>query len=230
MMRRILTSLIAMVAILLGGVQPAATAAPVAVPATNAYDGHHHAAAPTDTATEHGPPLAYDRFAIQDAVDVLSHGASARPNLTALGPTTPYVTLTSLAAGAHAATATGRQVQAAGGNLSALRVASVAANGADDTIRVGRWMGEDEFTKMSNSGRVIEGGGGRTYVTNPANPDAYPAGKGIFAEFNVPRDSVFPASKPEWGVIPGPNIPTTRYGPPPLKMPPATCIVLVCRR
>jgi hypothetical protein len=50
-------------------------------------------------------------------------------------------------------------------------------------------MGEDEFAKMSNRGRVIEGGG-RTYVTNPATPDAYPAGKGIFAEFNVPQGSV----------------------------------------
>ena len=62
------------------------------------------------------------------------------------------------------------------------------------TIRVGRWMGDDEFAKMTNSGRVVEGGGGRTYVMNPANPDAYPAGKGIYVEFNVPRDSVVPAS------------------------------------
>lgn len=106
----------------------------------------------------------------------------------------------------------------------------VAANTGDDLVRVGRWMSEDEFAKMSSSGRVVEGGSGRTYVTRPANPDAYPAGKGVFAEFDVPGSSVFPASKPEWGVIPGPNVTTTRFGPPPAEMPPATCIVLVCRR
>lgn len=100
--------------------------------------------------------------------------------------------------------------------------------GHEAVSRFGR--GAREFASMSNSGRVIEGGGGRTYITNPANPHAYPAGKGIFAEFKVPRASVFPGSKPEWGVIPGPNITTTRYGTPPIEMPPATCIVLACRR
>ena len=106
----------------------------------------------------------------------------------------------------------------------------VAANTGDDLVRVGRWMSEDEFAKMSSSGHVIEGGSGRTYVTTPANPDVYPAGKGVFAEFDVPGSSVFPASKPEWGVIPGPNVTATRFGPPPAEMPPAPCIVLVCRR
>jgi len=86
-------------------------------------------------------------------------------------------------------------------------------------------MGEDEFATMTKTGRVVEGGGGRTYVTVPSNPDAYPAGKGIFAEFNVPRGSVHPASKPEWGVIPGPNVTTRRYGTPPAEMPPATWCV-----
>jgi hypothetical protein len=37
----------------------------------------------------------------------------------------------------------------------------------------------DEFAKMSKGGRVIEGGG-RTDVTNSANPDAFPAENGIF--------------------------------------------------
>ncbi|WP_460985742.1 RHS repeat domain-containing protein, partial [Sinomonas halotolerans] len=124
----------------------------------------------------------------------------------------------------------GRLIKGAAAGLKGLGSAGKAANAGDDLIRVGRWMGDDEFAKMTNSGRVVEGGGGRTYVTNPANPDAYPAGKGIYAEFNVPRDSVFPASKPEWGVIPGPNVTTRLYGPPPAEMPPATCIVLVCRR
>lgn len=91
-------------------------------------------------------------------------------------------------------------------------------------------MSEEEYVAMSRDRRVIEGGSGRTFVTTPANPAAYPAGKGVFAEFDVPRGSIFPASKPERGVIPGPNVTTTRFGPPPTQMPPATCITLVCRR
>lgn len=59
---------------------------------------------------------------------------------------------------------------------------------------------------------------------------AYPAGKGVFAEFDVPIKSLFPAGKPEWFVIPGPNVGTTRFGPPPSQMPLATCISVVCRR
>lgn len=57
-----------------------------------------------------------------------------------------------------------------------------------------------------------------------------PAGKGVIAEFNVPTKSLFPAGKPEWSVIPGPNVNTSGYGPPPSQMPSATCIVVVCRR
>ena len=85
---------------------------------------------------------------------------------------------------------------------------------------------------MNSTGKVIEGGGGRTYVTNPANPDAF-AGSGpgsVFAQFDVPKSSLFPAGKPEWGVIPGPNAGTGIYGPLPSEMPPATCIVWVCSK
>jgi hypothetical protein len=105
-----------------------------------------------------------------------------------------------------------------------------AANGGDDLTRVGRWMSDDELAKMQKTGLVQEGSGGRTFVTSPADPAAFPAGKGVFAEFNVPTSSLFPAGKPEWAVIPGPNVGTTRFGPPPSQMPPATCIVVVCRR
>ena len=91
-------------------------------------------------------------------------------------------------------------------------------------------MGDDELVKMQKSGLVQEGGGGRTFVTNPADPAAFPSGKGVFAEFNVPTKSLFPAGKLEWSIIPGPSVGTSRFGPPPSQMPPATCIVVVCRR
>ncbi|WP_162873066.1 hypothetical protein [Austwickia chelonae] len=91
-------------------------------------------------------------------------------------------------------------------------------------------MSEDELLKMKNTDLVQEGAGGWTFVTNPADPAAYPADKGAFVEFNVPTKSLFPAGKPEWSVIPGPNVGTSRFGPPPSQMTLATCIAVVCHR
>ena len=51
-------------------------------------------------------------------------------------------------------------------------------------------MSPTEFEKMSDSGRVIEGTGGRTYVVRPANPDAFkpPRGSTVYGEFDVPSE------------------------------------------
>ena len=49
----------------------------------------------------------------------------------------------------------------------------------------------------------------------------------VNSEFDVPTNVLHPASKPDWAVIPGPNVTTRIYGPPPAEMPPATCIVCV---
>ena len=97
------------------------------------------------------------------------------------------------------------------------------------TTRVGRWMSTQEFSTMSNTEKVVEGAGGRTYVVNPPNPAAYNGASpgSVYVEFNVPKNSLFPASKPEWSVIPGPNVSTGLYGTPPASMPTATCIVCV---
>jgi RHS repeat-associated protein len=102
----------------------------------------------------------------------------------------------------------------------------------EGTTRVGRWMSETEFETMSSTGRIVEGAGGRTYVVEPPNPQAYPSARpgSVYAEFDVPSASLHPASKPEWKLIPGPNVTTTRFGPPPPEMPAATDICLVCRK
>jgi len=101
-----------------------------------------------------------------------------------------------------------------------------AAGAAADTTRVGRWMSQYEFDQMSGTGRVQEGAGGRTYVSNPPDPDVWrgAAPGSIYAEFDVPTSSLFRAGNPGWGVIPGPNVTTGLYGPPPLEMPYATSI------
>lgn len=108
--------------------------------------------------------------------------------------------------------------------------AAAAAKGTTETTRVGRWMSGTEFKLMDETGRVVEGAGGRTYVVNPANPGAFTsAGRGssVYAEFNVPTSVLRPGSKPEWSVIPGPNVTTRLYGPAPTELAPATCIACV---
>jgi hypothetical protein len=93
-------------------------------------------------------------------------------------------------------------------------------------------MSQKEFDMMSDSGKVIEGAGGRTYVVRPPNPDSFkpPKGSKVYAEFDVPSNVLKPASKKEWAVIPGPNVTTKRYGPAPADMPSATCITCVINK
>ena len=132
----------------------------------------------------------------------------------------------------QAATARGgSRADVAGQLLGSLTTNVIAANAGDDLTRVGRWMSQSEYDQMVKSSRVIEGGGGRTYVVRPPNPETYKPGKGVYAEFDVPRSSLHPAGgNPNYAVIPGPNAGTTRFGPLPTQMPRATCIELVCRR
>ncbi|MCP3996505.1 MAG: RHS repeat-associated core domain-containing protein [bacterium] len=116
------------------------------------------------------------------------------------------------------------------GDEAGFMVGSAAvANGAGGTTRVGRWMGRGEYKKMVRSRRVVEGGGGRTYVVEPPDPAAYRSARpdSVYVEFDVPAEALRTASKPEWAVIPGPNVTTGRYGQPPPTMPYATCIVCV---
>jgi RHS repeat-associated protein len=94
------------------------------------------------------------------------------------------------------------------------------------TKRVGRWMNPLELFKMRKSGKVQEGGGGQTRVSDPANPDTYrnPPEGDVYVEFDVPADSVLPHSRGT-GRIPGPNSPDARAGnPADYEMPPATNI------
>lgn len=68
-------------------------------------------------------------------------------------------------------------------------------------VRVGRWMGRDEYDKMVKTGMVQEGRGGVTYVAFPATPEAYrgPAKPDTgYVEFDVPEDSLYSAGDPRW--------------------------------
>ena len=135
------------------------------------------------------------------------------------------VTVATLGTG-YVASVASRAASSVGSAVGALR--STVSNTADLT-RVGRWMSIQEFNQMSTTGRVIEGGGGRTYVITPSNPTSYTSARpgSVYAEFDVPSSALRPASKPDWSVIPGPNVTTRMFGPPLPEMPPATCIVCI---
>jgi RHS repeat-associated protein len=93
---------------------------------------------------------------------------------------------------------------------------------------VGRWMSEDEYQAMSDTGKVQAGSGGTsTYVAHPADSDAYrkqAAPGSIYAEFDVPCACLKPAGEPGWAQIPGPQHPiyaklNSKRGLPPPEMP-----------
>ena len=133
---------------------------------------------------------------------------------------------------AEASENSGEQTVAPAPEAGGAATSDTAANAAGNTTRVGRWMSQREFDQMSSTGRVVEGAGGRAYVISPPDPAAYPsaANGSIYAEFDVPSDSLVPGSKPNWWQILGPNLQTRIFGPPPLEMPPATCIEWVCAK
>ena len=76
-----------------------------------------------------------------------------------------------------------------------------------DWVRVGRWMSPQEYDWMTATGFVQESHSGTTHVAFPADQTAYQAqaaAGSIYAEFDVPRDSVKPTQK-GWAKILGPN-------------------------
>lgn len=77
---------------------------------------------------------------------------------------------------------------------------------SSQTTRVGRWMHPDELAKMRNTGKVQEGGGGQTRVSNPASASTYRNNpkSDVYVEFDVPSTRLEPHSEGT-SRIPGPN-------------------------
>ena len=73
--------------------------------------------------------------------------------------------------------------------------------------RVGRWMSRSEFEKMQMSGRVLQGGGGQTFVSTNGSTDfknvASPGS--VYVEFDVPTSSLLKGGKDGWYKLIGPD-------------------------
>ncbi|MDI5974642.1 TreTu family toxin [Amycolatopsis magusensis] len=98
----------------------------------------------------------------------------------------------------------------------------------NEACTVGRWMSEDEYQGMRNTGKVQAGSeGASTYVASPADPASFrkqAAPGSIYAEFDVPCSCLKPAGEPGWSQIPGPKHPiysklNAKRGLPPPGMP-----------
>ena len=73
--------------------------------------------------------------------------------------------------------------------------------------RVGRWMSPDELAQMRNTNKVVQGGGGQTFIsTNGVADFKGPAPKGsVYVEFDVPANSLLQGGKDGWFKMIGPD-------------------------
>ncbi len=76
------------------------------------------------------------------------------------------------------------------------------------TTRVGRWMSQEEYNQMVQTGQVQMSGDNKVHVANPANIDAFgkqaPIGS-IYVEFDVPSNTLSAGGADGWGIINGPG-------------------------
>lgn len=75
------------------------------------------------------------------------------------------------------------------------------------TTRVGRWMSPLELEQMQKTGKIVQGGGGQTFISINGVKDfkgAAPKGS-IYVEFDVPTNSLLQGGKEGWYKMIGPN-------------------------
>jgi hypothetical protein len=84
--------------------------------------------------------------------------------------------------------------------------AEVKGPAQESMTLVGRWMSKAEYNKMRATNRMVEGAGGQTFVAT-GGPDAFTAaGKGsVYAEFEVPTNSLIQGGQPNWFKAIGPS-------------------------
>ena len=99
----------------------------------------------------------------------------------------------------------------AGFSLSAKTISSLndaTKNVKEATFsRVGRWMSPAEFNKMQLTGKVVQGGGGQTFVSTNGVLDYKGAASpgSIYVEFDVPTNSLLKGGKDGWFKLIGPD-------------------------
>jgi len=94
------------------------------------------------------------------------------------------------------------------GILIASRLLYTAGAIVTDTemTTVGRWMSKKEYEIMVKTGKVVEGGGGQTFVATGGSESFKGAAKGsVYAEFDIPTSSLLQGGKADWFKVIGPK-------------------------
>jgi hypothetical protein len=77
---------------------------------------------------------------------------------------------------------------------------------AIEMTTVGRWMSKAEYNTMSKTGQMVEGAGGQTFVGTGGSEAFTAASKGsVYAEFQVPANSLLQGGQANWFKTIGPN-------------------------
>ncbi|WP_296246852.1 hypothetical protein [Pseudomonas sp. UBA4194] len=73
--------------------------------------------------------------------------------------------------------------------------------------RVGRWISSDELAQMQNPDKVVQGGGGQTFISTNGISDfkgAAPKGS-VYVQFDVPANILLQGGKDGWFKMIGPD-------------------------
>ncbi|MDR2039448.1 MAG: hypothetical protein LBQ60_16115 [Bacteroidales bacterium] len=91
-------------------------------------------------------------------------------------------------------------------NTVAETTTSAAKGGTTEVTTVGRWMSKREYAAMKSGTTVLEGAGGQTFVTQGGSHLFSGAARGsVYAEFQVPTNSLLQGGKQGWFKMLGPN-------------------------
>jgi hypothetical protein len=162
--RLVIALSLAMAGVLLGTTGSEAIAAPE-MPATGySYNNDCASVASIDTASDRGPPdQGYTDTAPRDAVDLRSHGASARVERIAPSATTTYDTYTALVWDTWVTDTTQGRVEVTDGHSGVFQRGSVAANGGSRLAEASSsaFRAADNVGDFTVSAKHLPGAGGR---------------------------------------------------------------------
>ena len=89
---------------------------------------------------------------------------------------------------------------------SATGTTASKATATSNMTKVGRWMSPKEYKSLSETGRLVEGAGGQTFVATGGSKSFPGAAKGsVYVEFEVPTNCLVQGGKENWYKLIGPN-------------------------
>ncbi len=177
---------------------------------TIVYDGEFREGMSQDAIFNNGGQFANDfftgsNFSMGDVMDFQSRANQSfkdRINTEALVATGGLISDISMGLSFMTGGGGGRAATRSG--LVARGMGNQAANTGMTTV--GRWMSKAEYEMMANTGRMVEGAGGQTFVATGGSGAFNAATKGsVYVEFQVATNSLLQGGQANWFKVLGPN-------------------------